>query len=182
MTVRTYQRFQVGVKSRLPVSLRRAAQVFKKKLGCCQFHPLSPSLDLAILAVPQLQQATVKVFMFHHEELQLQVFSQVIVVGLNSSHSPSPTFSPTQQIAAHSTGGWHACSRLCLLVLDCFPFERPPPSTLCGHTPRGLHLRKASRGLQGGFKGSWRGLEGGVSCFYSFGEPLTHGLTQCLPV
>ena len=26
------------------------------------------------------------------------------------------------------------------------------------------------------------GLGGGVSCFYSFGEPLTHGLTQCLHV
>ena len=26
----------------------------------------------------------------------------------------------------------------------------------------------------------WGG--GGVSCFFSFGEPLTHGLTQCLPV
>ena len=25
-----------------------------------------------------------------------------------------------------------------------------------------------------------RGKGGGVSCFYSFGEPLTDGLTQCL--
>ena len=32
------------------------------------------------------------------------------------------------------------------------------------------------------FKGAWRvwGRGGGVSCFYSFGEPLTDGLTQCL--
>ena len=29
-------------------------------------------------------------------------------------------------------------------------------------------------------KKSWRGVGGDVSCFYSFGEPLTDGLTQCL--
>ena len=29
---------------------------------------------------------------------------------------------------------------------------------------------------------AWGGGRGGVSCFYSFGEPLTHGLTQCLHV
>ena len=54
-----------------------------------------------------------------------------------------------------------------------YPVQKPPSRGLEGsggegrggrrsEGRRGLHLRKASRGLQGGFKGASRGLEGGL--------------------